>query len=202
MPRWATSEARTAFSTRRRMTYSLRSKARSSARSGLRRRKICRITGSVLRAVARVGLAAAGPAVLQVDEDLDRLAHQVVRPAAVQVHDEADAAGVVLEARVVQALLGGEAIVHDGHTFFRAVRAAPLRSPGSAGGAGTAAPFTGASAGASCWQSRSMKRRAAGLSWLRRWTMPSGRASRAPYRGTATRVRARTSRRSVGSGKR
>jgi hypothetical protein len=42
----------------------------------------------------------------QVDEDLQSLAHDRVRAAPLDVHDEADAAGVVLAARVVQALGG------------------------------------------------------------------------------------------------
>jgi len=48
------------------------------------------------RAVAGVFLAAAGAAVLEIVEDLDRLADHVVAFAAVQIDDEADAAGVVL----------------------------------------------------------------------------------------------------------
>src|SRR5262249_769033 len=59
------------------------------------------------RAVAGVLLAAAGAAVLQVDEDLHGLADEVARFAPLEVHDEADAAGVVFVLRVVQALLGG-----------------------------------------------------------------------------------------------
>ena len=43
---------------------------------------------------------------LEVDEDLQRLAHDVVRALALHVDDEADAAGVVLGARVVQTLGG------------------------------------------------------------------------------------------------
>ena len=61
------------------------------------------------RAVAGVFLAAAGAAVLQVEEDLDRFLHQVVRLAALEVDDEADAAGIVFELRVVQALDAAEA---------------------------------------------------------------------------------------------
>ena len=47
-------------------------------------------------AVAGVDLAAAGAAVLQVLQDLQRLAHDGVRLAPFDVDDEADAAGVVL----------------------------------------------------------------------------------------------------------
>ena len=49
-------------------------------------------------AVTGVRLAAAGAAVLQVDEDLQRLRDDVVRALALDVDDEADAAGVVFGA--------------------------------------------------------------------------------------------------------
>ena len=58
-------------------------------------------------AVAGVGFAAAGAAMLQVDEHLQRVADDGVRAAALGVHDEADAAGVVLMTRVVEAVSGG-----------------------------------------------------------------------------------------------
>ena len=58
-------------------------------------------------AVAGVLLAAAGSAVLEVQQHLDRLVHDRVRPAAVRVHHEADPARVVLEARVVEPLRAG-----------------------------------------------------------------------------------------------
>ena len=54
------------------------------------------------RAVARVDLAPARAAVLEVLEHLERLADDVVRRAALDVDDEADAAGVVLVRRIVQ----------------------------------------------------------------------------------------------------
>jgi hypothetical protein len=57
------------------------------------------------RAVTRVGLATAGPPVLQIDQDTQRLLDDVVRPLAFLVHDEADAAGVTFVPRVVQTLL-------------------------------------------------------------------------------------------------
>ena len=56
------------------------------------------------RAVARVGFASAGAAVLEVDEHLHRLADNGVGAMALHVHHEANAAGVVLGARVVQTL--------------------------------------------------------------------------------------------------
>ena len=58
-------------------------------------------------AVARVGLAAARAAVLEIDQDAQRLAHDVVRAVSLHVDDEADAAGVVLGARIVQTLTRG-----------------------------------------------------------------------------------------------
>ena len=48
------------------------------------------------RAVAGVDLAATRPPVLQVLEDLQGLPHDAVRLSALDVHDEADSAGVVL----------------------------------------------------------------------------------------------------------
>ena len=57
-------------------------------------------------AVAGVRLAAARAPVEQVDEDRERLADDRVRPAALDVDDEADAAGVVLVSRVVETLSG------------------------------------------------------------------------------------------------
>jgi len=60
------------------------------------------------RAVAGVLLATAGAAVFQVVQDLERIADDVVRLAIFEIDHEADAAGVVFVARIVQALLGGE----------------------------------------------------------------------------------------------
>jgi hypothetical protein len=61
-------------------------------------------------AVAGVGLGAGCAAVVQVLQDLDRLLQDLVRLAALDVDHEADAAGVVLEPRVVEALLRGQAV--------------------------------------------------------------------------------------------
>ena len=55
-------------------------------------------------AVARVDLAAAGPAVEQVDEHLEGLADDRVRARPLDVDDEADAARVVLVSGVVEPL--------------------------------------------------------------------------------------------------
>ena len=64
-------------------------------------------------AVAGVDLAAAGAAMIEVLEDLDALLDDGVRFAALDVHDEADAAGVMLELRVIEALLRGRAQVES-----------------------------------------------------------------------------------------
>jgi hypothetical protein len=55
-------------------------------------------------AVAGVRLAAARASVLQVDEHLEAALNDFVRTLSLYIDDEADAARVVLEARVVQAL--------------------------------------------------------------------------------------------------
>ena len=57
-------------------------------------------------AVAGVDLAAARTAMQQVDEHLERLPDDGVRAHAFDVDDEADATGVVLVARIVEALRG------------------------------------------------------------------------------------------------
>ena len=72
-------------------------------------------------AVAGVLLAAAGAAVLQVEQDLERLADDVVRLAVLQVDDEADAAGIVLVARIVQTLLVRQSVAESCHFFLLAV---------------------------------------------------------------------------------
>ena len=56
------------------------------------------------RAVAGVGLAAAGAAVVQVQQDLQRLLDDRVGLPALDVDHEAHAAGVVLELRVIKPL--------------------------------------------------------------------------------------------------
>ena len=53
-------------------------------------------------AVASVRLASAGAAMLQIDQDVQRLAHDVVRAFAFHVDDEADATCIALVTRVVQ----------------------------------------------------------------------------------------------------
>ena len=55
-------------------------------------------------AIAGFRIAAAGAAVRQVDENLDALDDDVVRFLALDVGDEADTAGIVFVARVVETL--------------------------------------------------------------------------------------------------
>ena len=64
-------------------------------------------------AIARVRLAAARAAVAQIHEDRERLADDLVRFPALDVDDKADAAGVVFETRIVQALFLRPAIRCD-----------------------------------------------------------------------------------------
>jgi hypothetical protein len=58
-------------------------------------------------AIAGTGIAAAGAPVGQVDQNLDALEDNVVRPLALEIGNEANAAGIVLLARVVKALRWG-----------------------------------------------------------------------------------------------
>ena len=71
------------------------------------------------RAIARIGLAAARAAVRQIDQDRERIADDLVGLLALDVHDKADAAGIVFKLRVVQPLLlrptvrrGGVGVTH------------------------------------------------------------------------------------------
>ena len=59
-------------------------------------------------AVADVGLGVGGPAVVEVAEGGQPELDHPMRASPVHVGDEGDAAGIVLEARVVEALLGGQ----------------------------------------------------------------------------------------------
>ena len=85
--------------------------------AGLRERDVC-LLGSGLqeavrhlhqhtRAVAGVDLAATGASVVEVLQDLDRVAQDLVGLTALDVHHEADAAGIALELGIVEALLAG-----------------------------------------------------------------------------------------------
>ena len=57
-------------------------------------------------AVAGVGLAAARAAMVEVFQHLNRLLQDLVRLPPFDIDNKADATGVVLEPRIVQALLG------------------------------------------------------------------------------------------------
>jgi hypothetical protein len=59
-------------------------------------------------AIAGFGVAAAGSAMGKIDEDLDAFSDDVVGFVAFNAGDEADTAGIVLVAWVVEALWGGE----------------------------------------------------------------------------------------------
>ena len=72
-----------------------------------RARKTVRDLDQDAGAIARFRIAAAGAAMGQVDQDLDALYDDVVRFLALDVGHKADAAGVVLMARVVEALRSG-----------------------------------------------------------------------------------------------
>ena len=79
-------------------------------------------------AVTRVDLAAAGAAVVQVPQDLDRLLEHAVGLVALDVDHEPLAAGVVFVARVVEALFGRGTELHGG------VRAVACGGAGRGGG--------------------------------------------------------------------
>jgi hypothetical protein len=55
-------------------------------------------------AVAELGICPDRAAVVEIDEDLQALGDDRVRPAVRHVGDEADAAGIMLVARIVEAL--------------------------------------------------------------------------------------------------
>ena len=86
-------------------------------------------------AVAGVDLGAAGAAMVEVGERLDRLLHDHVGTVPLEVHEEANAAGVVLKAGVVKALLRGPGM--RGH------QASPLVRFTRCGAARCAAPCVG-----------------------------------------------------------
>ncbi len=69
--------------------------------------------------VSGVLLAAARAAMLQVYQDLDRFADNVVRPAGFQIDDKADAAGIVFVLRVIQTLPGRNRLRHGTVLFLR-----------------------------------------------------------------------------------
>ena len=104
-------------SSRRRMVAFLREKNESAAilaragqgDAGLFARVLEKTMGHLQQhagAIARVGFAAAGAAVVEILQDLERLQQNLVGLAAFHVHDKADAAGIVLKLRIVKSLLG------------------------------------------------------------------------------------------------
>ena len=84
--------------------YSPARRQREAQLGALAREELVRNLNQDARAVARLRIAAAGAAMRQVDQDLNALQDDVVRLLALDVGDKADAAGVVLVARVVQSL--------------------------------------------------------------------------------------------------
>ena len=79
---------------------------REAELGALAREELVRDLDQDAGAVAGLRIAAAGAAVRQVDQDLDALDDDVVRFVTLDVGDEADAAGVVFSARVVETLRG------------------------------------------------------------------------------------------------
>ena len=67
-------------------------------------------------AVPGIRFAAAGAAMLEIDQDLQGMANDRVRTPSLGVDDEADTAGVVLVTRVIQAVGGGGC--RCGHTML------------------------------------------------------------------------------------
>ena len=88
------------------MAYAIfadRRKFETEAR-GFRHKKIVRHLNENARAVAGVRFAADRAAMIQVDENLQGVAHQLVRLLALHVDDEAQPARIVLELRIVESL--------------------------------------------------------------------------------------------------
>src|SRR5258708_27198073 len=79
-------------------------------------------------AVARVDLAPAGAAVLEIEQDLDGILDDIRGLTSPQVDDEADAAGVVLVTRVIETLRTGS--VKRRHLKFPRVTRNPAWSRG------------------------------------------------------------------------
>src|SRR5690606_25272258 len=71
-------------------------------------------------AVPGLGIAAAGPAVLEPLEHLDALVDQLVRLLAADVRHEPDAAGVSLLRRIVESLAGRKSVTGHGRLLSEA----------------------------------------------------------------------------------
>ena len=85
--------------------------------------------GEDTRAVAGVVLGTNRAAVVEIQQNGQRVLNDRVRFSAMDIYDEADAAGVMLECRIVKALLGrqaGEALFFVFHGFLKLIPC-PLR---------------------------------------------------------------------------
>ena len=89
--------------------YSPRAGSASPAFGGHLRKNLSGICMLMPGAVAGVGFAATGAAVVQVDQHGHGLADDLVGFLALDVDDKADAAGIVLEGGIVEALFGRQA---------------------------------------------------------------------------------------------
>jgi hypothetical protein len=69
------------------------------------------------RTVTGIRFAAAGAAMIEVDEDRKRLANDLMGLYAFHVNYEPDAAGIVLELRIIETLLFGETDIFHVSTF-------------------------------------------------------------------------------------
>ena len=71
---------------------------------GLGDKELVRDLNQHAAAVAGLGIGAGGAAMVEVEQDLEAHPHDVVRLGVVHVGDEADAAGIVLLGRIVEAV--------------------------------------------------------------------------------------------------
>ena len=71
----------------------------------LRDEKLMRHLNENARAIAGVDLAATRAAMIEIHQDLQALLDEIMRLLALDVGDEADAAGVLFKLRIIQALL-------------------------------------------------------------------------------------------------
>ena len=67
------------------------------------------------RAVAGGGIGADRAAVVQVDQRLNSITHDLVILASLQIHNKTDTAGVVFKSRVIQTLGLGTKTIHLGY---------------------------------------------------------------------------------------
>ena len=86
--------------------YSPGRRQREAELGALAREELVRNLNQDAGAVAGFRIAAAGAAMRQVDQDLNALDDDVVRFLTLDVGNEADAAGIVLVARIVETLRG------------------------------------------------------------------------------------------------